>query len=204
MNLRLLLSVAFITVVGLARTGVCQDEADTPSKKTKEALEKFKQAPAAVAKSLETAAEAVRRTTGSGAGSGQKTPPEVDLLSVPEKKPDRAEAPRYSSAGKRDPFQPLALRTQVKRRPRENLSPLERYDLGQLKIVGIVWNAKEPRAMVEDSTGLGYVVGIGTPIGPDEGKIREIKPNEVVIEETYIDFYGARKNRRVSMKLASE
>jgi Tfp pilus assembly protein PilP len=58
--------------------------------------------------------------------------------------------------------------------------------------------------MVEDSAGLGYIVGIGTPIGPDEGKIREIKSNEIVIEENYIDYYGARKNRRVSMRLVPE
>jgi Tfp pilus assembly protein PilP len=70
--------------------------------------------------------------------------------------------------------------------------------------VGIVWDAKAPRAMVEDAAGLGYVVGVGTAIGPNDGKIKEIKPAEVVIEETYTDFYGARKNRRVSMKLVSE
>jgi Tfp pilus assembly protein PilP len=125
-------------------------------------------------------------------------------LGLPEKKAEAPETPHYSPAGKRDPFQPLPLRAQAKRRPRENLSPLERYDLGQLQLVGIVWDAKAPRAMVEDAAGLGYVVGVGTAIGPNDGKIKEIKPAEVVIEETYTDFYGARKNRRVSMKLVSE
>jgi Tfp pilus assembly protein PilP len=203
MNRGLLLSAAFVVAVALTRPAWSQDETDTPSKKTREALEKFKQAPAAVGKSVESAIEAVKGKIGTAAGSGQKAPPTNDPLALPEKKPERAEGPRYFSAGKRDPFQPFTLRPQ-KRKPRENLSPLERYELGQLKVVGIVWNAKEPRAMVEDSAGLGYIVGIGTPIGPDEGKIREIKSNEVVIEENYIDYYGARKNRRVSMRLVSE
>ncbi|MFQ5903961.1 MAG: pilus assembly protein PilP, partial [Candidatus Binatia bacterium] len=70
--------------------------------------------------------------------------------------------------------------------------------------VGIVWNIKEPRAMVEDAAGLGYIIKVGTPIGGNEGKVTEIKPTEVVIEESYIDFYGARKSREVSMKLPKE
>ena len=83
-------------------------------------------------------------------------------------------------------------------------TPLERYEIGQLKLVGVVSDPKEPRAMIEDSSGLGYIVKVGTPIGPDEGKVRAIKRNEVVIEETYIDFYGARKVRQVSMRMAAE
>jgi len=66
------------------------------------------------------------------------------------------------------------------------------------------WDGKDPWAMVEDSAGLGYVVKIGTPIGPNEGKIKQIEASEVVIEESYIDFYGARKNRQVSMRIVSE
>ena len=81
---------------------------------------------------------------------------------------------------------------------------MERYDIGQLKLVGIVWGIKEPRAMVEDATGLGYIVKIGTLIGPNEGKVKAIKPTEVVIEESFVDFYGARKTQEVSMKLPAE
>ena len=201
---RPLLSAALVAVIVLPGIGLSQDERETPSQRTREAAEKLKQAPSAIGKALEGVVEAVRGKIGGDVGGGQKAAVPPDPLAVPEKKPERAEAPHYSPAGKRDPFTPLPLRTQAKRRPRENLSPLERYDLGQLKLVAIVWNTKEPRAMVEDSAGLGYVVGIGTPIGPDEGKIKEIKPTEILIEENYIDFYGARKNRRVSMRLVSE
>jgi type IV pilus assembly protein PilP len=87
---------------------------------------------------------------------------------------------------------------------RENLSPLERFDLGQLKIVGIVWDIKEPRAMIEDAAGLGYVVKIGTPIGSNDGKVKAIRRDHVIVEESYEDAYGARKRRDVSMKLLTE
>jgi len=124
-----------------------------------------------------------------------------DALVLPERKSAEPGTARYSPAGKRDPFLPLAQRTKASRRPRENLSPLERYELGQLKLVAVVWDIKEPKAMVEDAAGLGYVVKVGTPIGSNEGKIKTIKPTEVVVEEIAIDFYGARKPRQVSMRL---
>ena len=197
-------SVVLASLVAFSGVGLAQEEKDTPSQKTREALEKLNQAPGVIGKNLEALKGALTAKSGESPGSEQKTPAPSGLLDLPEKKAEPAAAPRYFSAGKRDPFQPLPLKVQAKRRPRENLSPLERYDLGQLKLVGIVWDVKAPRAMVEDAAGLGYVVGVGTPIGPNDGKIKEIKPNEVVIEETYIDFYGARKNRQVSMRIVSE
>jgi Tfp pilus assembly protein PilP len=196
--------VVLASLVAFFGVGLAQDEKDAPSQKTREALEKLKQAPGVIGKNLETLKGALTSKSGESSGSEQKTQAPFGLLDLPEKKAEPAATPLYNSAGKRDPFQPLPLKVQAKRRPRENLSPLERYDLGQLKLVGIVWEVKAPRAMVEDAAGLGYVVGIGTPIGPNDGKIKEIKPTEVVIEETFIDFYGARKNRQVKMRLVSE
>ena len=196
--------MALAGVIALSGTGAAQDEKDAPSQKTREALDKFKKAPEVIGKNLEALRETVTGKTGQRPEREAKSTAPDDLLGIPEKKTEPTSTPRYSSAGKRDPFQALPLKTQTKRRPRENLSPLERYDLGQLKLVGIVWDAKDPRAMVEDSAGLGYVVKIGTPIGPNEGKIKQIKASEVVIEESYIDFYGARKNRRISMRIISE
>jgi type IV pilus assembly protein PilP len=81
---------------------------------------------------------------------------------------------------------------------------LERYDLGQLKLVGIVWNLKEPSAMVEDSAGLGYLVKVGTRIGANDGTIKAIRENEVVVEEFFMDLYGVRKRREVNMRVSVE
>ena len=201
---RWLLSATFVGLVAVCGNGLAQEEKDTPSQKTREALEKFRKAPAAVGKSLEALKEAARGKLGESPGAGQTAQPEPDPFALPAKKAEPVGAPRYSPVGKRDPFQPLPLKVKATRRPRENLSPLERYELGQLQLVGIVWDAKEPRAMVEDAAGLGYIVKVGTPIGPNEGKIKAIRPTEVVVEESYIDFYGARKNRQVTMKLIAE
>ena len=58
--------------------------------------------------------------------------------------------------------------------------------------------------MVEDTAGLGYVVKVGTPIGSNDGKIKAIHRNQIVIEEFTADIYGVRKKRDVSMNLATE
>jgi len=191
-----------LTILLFPVKGRMQEEKESPSQKTKEAIDKLKKAPEAIGKKLEALRDAVT-TKLQGAGDDKTQKAEEDLT-VPKRKTSEPERPRYSPAGQRDPFRPMTLKTKVRSRPRESLSPLERYELGQLKLVGIVWDVKEPRAMVEDATGLGYIVQPGTLIGPNEGKVKAIKPAEVLIEESYIDFYGAKKSREVSMKLAAE
>jgi type IV pilus assembly protein PilP len=125
-------------------------------------------------------------------------------LETPEPKAAADSAPRSVAAIRRDPFRPFTLNLRATVRRRDNLSPLERYELGQLKLVGIVWNTKNPTALVEDASGLGYTVRVGTPIGANEGRVVKISPNTVAVEEEYIDLYGAKKKREVSMKLAAE
>ena len=201
----ILLTFLLLSVPSLLPVSRAQEEKKTPSQKTKEAVEKFKKAPAAVGKSLKALKETGKARLQKTFRGKRPAPAKVEAdLTLPTKKPKQPERRRYSSAGRRDPFRPLGLKTKVSRRRRANLSPLERYDLGQLKLVGIVWDIKEPIAMVEDTAGLGYIVKVGTPIGANEGKVKAIEPTEVVIEESYIDFYGARKDREVSMRLPKE
>jgi Tfp pilus assembly protein PilP len=130
--------------------------------------------------------------------------PDSTEPSLPKTKTESAGTERFSPAVKRDPFRPLTLKTKASSQRRENLSPLERFEMGQLKVVGIVWDIKEPRAMIEDTAGLGYIVKVGTPIGNSEGRVKAIYRSEVVVEESYADFYGNKRKRDVSMKLPTE
>lgn len=192
------IALTLTAVLAFANVGISEEA--LPSQKTKEAVDKFNQTPSTIGQKIDDLKAALSDKLGKGAARPVSTG--ADPFAAPEKT-ERADTPQYSPMGKRDPFQ-APMKSQAKRRPRENLSPLERYEIGQLNLVGVVWDIKDPRAMVEDSSGLGYIVRVGTPIGPNEGKIKQIKPAEVVIEENFIDFYGARKNREVSMRIVSE
>lgn len=179
---------------------------EMPSQKTREAIEKFKEVPASAKKDISTLKESARSKLKSLGGSRSAEVAE-DPLDMPEpnaQMPDGDSPRRYSSAGKRDPFRPFVLELRPQRRRRANLSPLERVEVSQLKLVGIIWDIPEPRAMVEDTAGLGYVIKIGTPIGRNDGTVKAIAPKEVVIEENFFDFYGAKKSREVKLKLVSE
>lgn len=181
-----------------------QEKLETPSQKTKEAVDKLLRAPSVVGKSLQDLSNTAKTKLQDAVAETKSTKATSDGAAPAEQKSDSQSPVNSSTVGKRDPFRPFTLNTRTSSRPRENLSPLERYDLGQLRLVGVVWHVKEPSAMVEDSVGLGYIVKVGTPIGANDGKVRTIKPNEIIIEETYVDLFGAKKKREVNIKLSVE
>ena len=110
----------------------------------------------------------------------------------------------YDAAGKRDPFRPLALDRKTVVQTSESLSPLQRYDIAQLRLVGLILGSKPPRAMVEDSAGLGFIISPGTPVGPNGGVVTSIRARQVVIEEWYSDVIGERHRREVVLELPAD
>ena len=186
------LTLALLTSVVFA-----QEEPTTGPQKNREPLNR-------VSSAASTAPRIPGGKPESAAAQNKGTENGSENSSTAENKPETP-APRLAPIGKRDPFRPFTLNARApgNRRP-ENLSPLERYELGQLKLVAVIWNVKEPTAMIEDGTGLGYLVKVGTPIGVNEGKVKAIQRNGIVIEEFYSDLYGARKKHEVNMKLSAE
>jgi Tfp pilus assembly protein PilP len=189
----------------LAGSVGAQEKIETPSQKSKEAVEKLKGTPDAVGKTLQALGKTVGAKLGLGAGEVKTANVATENAPSPasEKQNTEPQAPVVPII-KRDPFRPFTLDRVVGRRPRENLSPLERYELGQLKLVGVIWDIKQPNAIVEDAAGLGYVVKTGTPIGANDGKVKRIQPAGLVIEEFEIDMFGSKRKVERSMRLATE
>lgn len=110
---------------------------------------------------------------------------------------------RYDPSGKRDPFfSPLYRVTEQAPMIDEARTPLQRLDLGQFKVVGILLETGEPKALIEDNSGLGYIVTPGTLIGPKGGVIKAIEPGRILVEEYEIDFYGKRQALERELSLA--
>ncbi len=105
--------------------------------------------------------------------------------------------------GPRDPFRPfnLALRPPPVETPR---TPLEQYDVGALKLVAVIYDTQNPKAMVEDDTGLGYTIGVGTKVGNQGGVVKTIEPGRIVVEEDFVDFYGEKKKSEIVLRLKPE
>ena len=109
---------------------------------------------------------------------------------VKEKTPIEMVAYHYDPKGKKDPFKPFI---KVGRRLSEDmlgggpLTPLQKYTLAELSLVAIITCAENPKAMVEDPKGDGYILKKGTLIGDRYGEVVDIKRNEVVVIEKEVD-----------------
>jgi type IV pilus assembly protein PilP len=104
----------------------------------------------------------------------------------------------YNATGRRDPFRPPRAGSVRSGGPQ---TPLQRYEIGQLRLVAVIYDTREPRAVVEDDQGLGYIVKVGTPVGPNGGLVREIQRGRVLISEDSIDYYGEHRLNEVAMEL---
>ncbi len=110
----------------------------------------------------------------------------------------------YDASGKRDPFRPLFLMRRPASQAVEPLTPLQRYEIGQLRLVGVIYDLNPPRGMVEDSSGLGFIVTPGTAIGPNGGVVTAIRPRQVVVEEWQTDVIGQKHKKEFVLELPSD
>jgi Tfp pilus assembly protein PilP len=107
----------------------------------------------------------------------------------------------YDPVGKPDPFKPF-IQLSAKEIPKGlRLTPLQKYDISQLKLVAIIIAPEGNIALVEDSLGKGYFVRKGTLIGKNDGKVKKILIDKVIIEEVYQDVVGQTKVNEISLLL---
>ena len=114
----------------------------------------------------------------------------------------RAESYHYNAAGKIDPFKPLVKAEVQKKSPAmSRLAPLQRYDVNQLKLVGIAGSGKMKVAMLLDAKGKSYVVSPGTLIGQNNGRIVQILDDQIVVEEKRMGDSKKTTLNRLTLKL---
>ena len=96
---------------------------------------------------------------------------------------------KYDPMGKPDPFKPFILaKVQEEARPRDPkriLTPLQKMPLSEIQsgLKAIVWGQLGNKALVEDATGKGYVVKEGTYVGQNDGIVKKIYEDRIVVEE---------------------
>ena len=70
------------------------------------------------------------------------------------------------------------------RQQRKFLTPLEKIDIGQLTLTGLIQAESGSRAILVDASGKGYVVKEGTYVGLNSGTVEKIESDRIVIVET--------------------
>ncbi|MCU0599237.1 MAG: pilus assembly protein PilP [Desulfobacterales bacterium] len=115
----------------------------------------------------------------------------------------------YTREGKVDPFEPflrvpeaeVSNSEQEKLQIRPPQTPLEKFDLDQLKLTGILVSPAKIRALIEETSGKGYIISEGTYIGNKGGQVTKIANDRVVVEEKYLDVLGKVAVREIELKL---
>ncbi len=107
----------------------------------------------------------------------------------------------YESQGKRDPFTPLTTVRKPITEEKVSLTPLQKYELDQFRVIGIIVKEGGPVAMITAPDGKSYVVREGTWLGPNDGIVKGITATKVLIEETLYDFLGVKHSSTYEMKL---
>jgi type IV pilus assembly protein PilP len=149
--------------------------------------------------------KAAASETPAGAGTSAETPEEIEPISLASSLLDET-FPKYDPTGKVDPFTALfSEETEVDlaedSTPKRPLTPLEKINISQLKLVAILLAESGNRAMVEDVTGKPYILVSGTYIGVNSGTVSKILKDRVVIEEKTKDFLGRESANTRELKL---
>ena len=102
----------------------------------------------------------------------------------------------YDSLGKIDPFKPLIQEKPLEitpvfdKKPKRILTPLEKIGLSQVRLVAVIIMKNRQIAMVEEASGKGYEVRLGTYIGKNHGKVFKIKQNSILVKEFVKNYKG--------------
>lgn len=137
----------------------------------------------------------------------QQEKPKETPISLPSKKETVATTDisiiqtvqHYDSENLRDPFAPLIIKRQV---TQKGVSPLESYDVEELKVSGIVLDKKGSYALIQTPDGKFYIAKEKDKIGISGSMITKIGKDFIEIKET--PAYGGISPKTKQLKLRME
>ncbi len=117
--------------------------------------------------------------------------------------PEEIKKPAYQIAGIRDPYQPY-MTVRPEDEARKNITdPLQKLSLSQVGLVGVILG-KDKRALIQESSGMGYIVREGTLVGENSGIVTGISTDGVTIKQHFKDYMGRVNTHEVVLSLKKE
>ena len=110
----------------------------------------------------------------------------------------------YSPQGKPDPFKPFIgylKAADQEKSPDRALTPLQKLQVSQLKLVGVYSRGGEAKALIQDPEKKGYIVALDDLVGPNWGRVSRILPDRVIITEKREGLLGKTVEREIVIKL---
>ncbi len=89
----------------------------------------------------------------------------------------------YDVVNRRDPFLAYAEFVPSEDGPTRPMSPAQRFAIEDLKLIGVLWDVKDPKALFNDPENSILTLGRDDSIGNRNGYIAAIREGEVVVVE---------------------
>ncbi|MBI5846444.1 MAG: pilus assembly protein PilP [Nitrospirae bacterium] len=111
----------------------------------------------------------------------------------------------YEPKDRRDPFTSLVeVKPTGTRQALKGASPVESFDVDEIKLIAIVWDRQQSYAMITLPDNKSFTIRKGMTLGIYGGKVREITPDSVIITEKVKDYKGQLKIKDTILKLRKE
>ena len=107
----------------------------------------------------------------------------------------------YDSRGRRDPFRSFRFVDSDDRADGEPTGPLSDFELAQLELSAVIWDATNPRALILDPGGRAFIIHEGSQIGKNSGQVIHIGDNLVLVKETYENLAGEQTTKDVELRI---
>jgi type IV pilus assembly protein PilP len=104
----------------------------------------------------------------------------------------------YDPRSRRDPFLSIAKLYKVSQ-SRAELPPLQRVELSDIKLVGVVSDTSGYYGLVVTPDGKGYTVRAGTMMGTNNGKIKAVSEQKLIVAEPTMDYTGKMTTREIEI-----
>lgn len=106
----------------------------------------------------------------------------------------------YDPKSRRDPFQSLTRLIKVDK-TRAEMPPLQRVQISDLKLLGIMWGGYGYYGLVQTPDGKGYTVKEGMLMGSNNGVITTITDKAIIVTEPSVDITGKKSTKDVELLL---
>lgn len=151
--------------------------------------------PAPPAQATRTAKEPLKPAASAGAPA---TPMAASASTPAPAEP--AEGYAYDPKSRRDPFQSLTRMVKIDK-TRPDMPPLQRVQISDLKLLGIMWGGYGYYGLVQTPDGKGYTVKEGMLMGTNNGVITTITDKAIIVSEPSIDISGNKSTKDLEILL---
>lgn len=119
--------------------------------------------------------------------------------------------PQYTQGNQRDPFTPdrllasqseFLLDASLAPDPERSRTALERWNLSELSLRGIMQKGQQTRALILTPERELVTVGVGDYLGQDHGKITDISSRSIKLVELIHDSHGGWQEREQELNLS--